>query len=186
MLGVRRAVVVIVAGLLLPGCSGASSPASSPAVSGTDAPGPVGAPTPPPAAFTALGDRTVDGDTFIAFVGGRRVRVRLIGVDAPETVKEGAPVGCFGPQASAYLEALLRPRTQLRGAYEAGGRTDRFGRDLWDVWLSDGRFVQGLLVGGGFARARQIRPQHEHAAFLARVQADARAARAGLWGACPA
>lgn len=174
----------------LAGCSdgpsngpGAGAQASGD-VGGVDTPGPSGAPAAPASAFRASVDRVVDGDTFVALVGGRRVRVRLVGVDAPETVKEGAPVGCYGPQASRYLKALLRPRSQVRGAYEAGGRTDRFGRDLWDVWLPDGRFVQGLLVGGGLARAREIRPQHEHAAWLARVQADARAARAGLWGVC--
>ena len=171
--------------IVLAGCGGGSSGASGTGpVAGVDAPGPSGAPAPPLSAFTATVDRVVDGDTFVALVGGRRVRVRVIGVDAPETVKEGAPVGCYGPQASAYLKALLRPRARVSGAYEAGGRTDRFGRDLWDVWLPDGRFVQGLLVSGGYARAREIRPQHEHAAWLARVQADARAARAGLWGAC--
>ena len=34
----------------------------------------------------------------------------------------------------------------MRAAYQDGGRRDRYGRDLWDVWLPDGRFVQAVLV----------------------------------------
>ena len=72
----------------------------------------------------------------------------------------------------------------MRAAYEDGGRRDRFGRDLWDVWLLDGTFVQAELLRIGAAEARAYPPHTEHADRLDRVERRARDARAGLWGAC--
>ncbi len=145
----------------------------------------VGDPRAPAGAFRARVVRVVDGDTFIARRDGRDLRVRLIGVDAPESVKPDSPVECFGPEASRVLHGLLADGTQVRGAYEAGGERDRFGRQLWDVWLSDGRFLQAVLVSRGAAEARLYFPQREHADLLAGLEDRARADRAGLWGSCP-
>jgi micrococcal nuclease len=142
-----------------------------------------GDPQPPGRAFGARVDRVVDGDTFIAVRRGVRVRVRLIGVNAPESVKPNWPVECWGPEASRLLKRLL-PGTRVRAAYQAGGRTDRYGRDLWDVWLPDGRFVQAVIVRRGAADAVAYRPQVEHVDLLARIDAAATAARRGLHGAC--
>ena len=57
----------------------------------------------PPAALSATVERVVDGDTFIARRGGRSLRVRLIGINAPESVKPGSPVECFGPESAQVL-----------------------------------------------------------------------------------
>jgi micrococcal nuclease len=146
--------------------------------------GAVGAVAPPDRSFRASVERVVDGDTVIALRRGERVRVRLIGVDAPESVRPDHPVECWGRQASRVLTRLLPVGARVRAAYQDGGRRDAYGRDLWDVWLPDGRFVQGALVRRGAAEAVAYRPQVEHAAFLDRVEARARDRGAGLWGAC--
>jgi len=146
-------------------------------------PGPVESPTLPVGAFTATVVRVVDGDTFLASVnGGRAQRIRVIGVDTPETVKPDTPVRCYGPQASAFTKHLLQPGTRISAAHEAGGDTDRYGRQLWDVWLPDGRFLESVLVASGAARAYPYRPQVEFAPLLARLQAQSQAAARGLWG----
>lgn len=144
-------------------------------------------PTPPTDAFGATVERVVDGDTFLAHVDGssRRLRVRIIGVDSPETVKPEQPTQCFGRQASAYLKKLVE-RRKVRAAYQPGGRRDRFDRELWDVWLPDGTFVAGQLVEQGYARSVRIRPQVRHADYLRALERRASNERRGLWGACPA
>src|SRR5437764_768828 len=130
-------------------------------------PGPVGSPQIPAAAFTASVVRVVDGDTFLARVGsGPDVRVRVIGIDTPETVKPDTPVRCYGPQASAFTKHLLPAGSQVRAAHEPGGDLDRYGRQLWDVWLPDGRFLESVLVAGGAARAYPFPPQTSYAALL--------------------
>jgi micrococcal nuclease len=110
--------------------------------------------------------------------------VRLIGIDAPESVRPEAPVECFGPEAAAALRALLARGTVVRAAYQAGGPVDQFGRQLWDVWLEDGRFVQAELVRRGAAEARVYRPHAQHADVLDRLEEAAREDDIGLHGAC--
>jgi micrococcal nuclease len=170
----RRGFVVVGLVLALVGCA----PASASYAATT-------APTAPGRAFTARVDRVVDGDTFIAVHRGELVRVRLIGVDAPESVRPGYPVECWGHEASAVLTLLLPVGTRVTAAYQAGGRRDRYGRDLWDVWLPDGRFLQGALVRTGATEAYPYRPQVAHAAYLETVETRARARDVGLWGHCP-
>jgi len=152
-------------------------------------PGPVISPPVPADAFAAQVVRVVDGDTLLAQVGGagqpgfgQPVRVRVIGVDTPETVKPDTPVRCFGPQASAFTKHLLPPGTLVRAAHEAGGDVDRYGRQLWDVWLPDGRFLESVLAAAGAARAYPFPPQVEHAALIASLADVARRERRGLWG----
>ena len=170
----RRGLVVVGVLFALAGCSPVS--ASSAGTTSPPAPG---------RAFTARVDRVVDGDTFVAVRRGELVRVRLIGVDAPESVRPGFPVECWGREASAVLTRLLPVGTRIAAAYQDGGRRDRYGRDLWDVWLPDGRFLQGVLVRTGATEAYPYRPQVEHAAYLETVETRARTRDVGLWGRCP-
>src|SRR5213593_3977502 len=53
----------------------------------------------------------VDGDTLEVTWQGRPERVRLLGVDTPETVDPHRPVGCFGPEAAAFTHRRLQGRT---------------------------------------------------------------------------
>jgi micrococcal nuclease len=141
-------------------------------------------PAEPGRTFSARVVRVVDGDTFIARPTGshRDDRVRIIGVDTPETVKPNTPVRCYGPQASALTKHLLRPGLLVRASYEHGGNQDRYGRELWDVWLPDGRFLAGILVSSGAARAYPISPQTAYAGALRDLAHAAQDARRGLWG----
>lgn len=181
----------VVAVVLLGGCSPSTSapvPAVTSAQPGGTATIGQPAPRPPAAAFEAVVTAVVDGDTLRATVAGRRgeVKVRLIGVDTPETRRPGVGVQCWGPQASAAMSALAPPGTRLRAAFQPEQRTDRYGRDLWDLWLPDGRFLQGELVARGDAVARSYPPTTAHASYLEGLQDAARAAMLGLWRACPA
>src|SRR4051794_26258762 len=147
-------------------------------------PGAVESPAMPPGAFAARVVRVVDGDTLLASPAGGSgaVRVRGIGVDTPETVKPGLPVACYGPQASAVPKHLLPPGGVTPAAQGAGGDVDRFGRQLWDVWLPDGRFLESVRAAAGAAGAYPSPPQVEHADVIARLAAQARGQRRGLWG----
>jgi len=147
-------------------------------------PGAVESPAIPSDAFAARIDRVVDGDTFLARVAGASgpVRVRVIGIDTPETVKPGTPVRCYGPQASTFTKHLLPAGTIIRADHEPGGDTDAFGRQLWDVWLPDGRFLESVLAAAGAARAYPYPPQTEYAELLGRLADQAEQTGRGLWG----
>jgi micrococcal nuclease len=135
---------------------------------------------PLPVGIDAVVDRVVDGDTLV--VSGRRVR--LIGIDTPETVKPDSDVECFGPQASAATKALVPAGTAVRLVTDVE-RQDRYGRDLAYVYRSrDGLFVAGYLAREGFGRALSIKPNVAQRARIAALADDARAAGRGLWGEC--
>jgi len=150
----------------------------------TTAPLPAASPdvlvTPLPAGQDGTVDRVVDGDTLI--VDGRRVRI--IGVDTPETVKPNTPVQCYGPEASAATKALLPKGTAVR-LVRGADPTDRYGRDLAYVYRSrDGLFLEGYLAQEGFARTLAIAPNTVHRQDLAALVAQARSTNRGLWAAC--
>lgn len=134
-----------------------------------------------PAAATAVVTRVVDGDTVEARIDGKVEDVRYIGVDTPETVKPGAPVDCFGPQASAFNHRLVEGR-EVRLVFGVE-RRDVYGRLLAYVYLGR-RFVNAELIRRGLARTLTIPPNDRFAPLLARLELGAARAGRGLWGAC--
>jgi micrococcal nuclease len=128
--------------------------------------------------------RVVDGDTLVADVGGNEERVRLIGIDTPESVKQGAPVECFGKEASAHAKELLPEGTPVRLVLDVEER-DRYERLLAYVYrASDGLFVNLALATDGYAGLLTYPPNVAHTDDFRRAVADARAAGSGLWAAC--
>jgi micrococcal nuclease len=127
--------------------------------------------------------KIVDGDTIHVMAGGRRVKVRYIGVDTPETHRPGTPVQCYGRAASAFNARLVSGRrVELRTDAET---RDRYGRLLAYVYRRpDGLFVNAELVRRGYATTLTIPPNVSHAAELLRLQREARSAGRGLWSAC--
>src|SRR5687768_4909974 len=83
----------------------------------------------------------VDGDTIDVEIGGRDERVRLIGVDTPESVRPDSPVECFGPEAASFTTSLLPTGTALHLERDPEARDD-YGRLLAYVYRAeDGLFV---------------------------------------------
>ena len=125
----------------------------------------------------------VDGDTVVLDLQGSTETVRLIGIDTPETVHPSKPVECFGPQASAYLQALLKPDTRVRIQRDIEAR-DRYNRLLVYIYLLDGTFVNDELLRQGFARTLRIEPNTTFATQFASTETGARTNRVGLWQVC--
>jgi micrococcal nuclease len=91
------------------------------------------------AATTAVVLKVVDGDTvdIVDDVRGR-LRVRLLGIDTPETKKPNYTIGCWGPEASQFAqETLLGQRVALIPD-PTQDRTDRYGRTLAYLDKADG------------------------------------------------
>ncbi|HYF26243.1 MAG TPA: thermonuclease family protein [Baekduia sp.] len=127
--------------------------------------------------------RVVDGDTIHVQVDGRREKVRLIGVDTPESVKPGTPVECFAKAASAFTKQALDGR-RVRLTTDAEER-DRYGRLLAYVRRKpDGWFHNAELVRQGYAMVLTIPPNVAHAERFRRLAREAREAGRGLWRAC--
>src|SRR5680860_1548743 len=121
-------------------------------------------------------ERHVDGDTLWV---EDRVKVRLIGVDTPETKHPSRAVECFGREASDLLSELLPLGTDVRLAYDVE-REDRYGRTLAYLYrVEDGLFVNAELVREGYAQAYTVPPNVAHVDEFLALQAEAREARRG-------
>ena len=128
--------------------------------------------------------RVVDGDTIVVRTGGTDERVRLIGIDTPESVDPRTPVECFGKEASEHAEGLLPEGTPVRLVRDAEAR-DRFGRLLAYVYrVDDGLFVNLALAEDGYADVATFPPNVAHADEFVAAVARAREAGRGLWSAC--
>ncbi len=136
-------------------------------------------PDPPKDAVTAKVQRVSDGDTFVATVRGRRERVRVIGVDTPESVDPNRPDEPFGEEASNFAKHYLDGETvRLAGDVEP---RDRYGRLLAYVWLRDGTFWNALLAAEGYAQQLTIPPNVTYASLFGRLVRQAREHDRGLW-----
>jgi micrococcal nuclease len=128
--------------------------------------------------------RVVDGDTIVASIGGRDERVRLIGIDTPETVKPDSVVECFGPEASAFTKSLLPKGTELRLERDVEARDD-YDRLLAYVYrASDGVFVNLEVIRSGYASVLTYPPNVAHSAEFVAAAREAESAARGLWTAC--
>lgn len=125
-------------------------------------------------------ERVVDGDTLM-LEGGEKVR--LIGVDAPESVKPGSETECFGKESSEYLKQKLEGET-ITLQKDTTDR-DRYGRLLRYVYV-DQEFINELLVSEGYARAKSYPPDQREEERLWQAERSAKEKGLGLWGKCPA
>lgn len=126
----------------------------------------------------------IDGDTIELDIGGTTERVRLIGIDTPETVSPSVPDQCYGAEASAALTELLPPGTEVTIERDREAR-DRYGRLLLYVTRrSDDLAVNLWLVSNGFADVVIYPPNDSLEGPLLVALADAQAQPIGLWAHC--
>jgi micrococcal nuclease len=167
---IRRCLLLLLP-LLVVACSGGGSDATS---------------TSRRADGQATVTRVVDGDTIVVDLGDRTEKVRLIGIDTPETKDPRKPVQCYGKEASKRTEALLPEGTAVRLERDVELR-DRYGRLLAYVFRQpDGLFVNLELARGGYAQVLTIPPNVANADRFVAAVAEARRAGRGLWSACGA
>jgi micrococcal nuclease len=126
----------------------------------------------------------VDGDTIRVRLSAGDERVRLLGIDTPETHGAGGLVECYGAEATTRARQLLPAGTTVRLVRDREAR-DRYGRLLAYVYRADdGLFVNLALAEEGFADVLPIAPNLAHAGELDAAVGAARAAGRGLWRRC--
>jgi micrococcal nuclease len=126
----------------------------------------------------------VDGDTIDISISGKTERVRLIGINTPETKHPTKGIECFGPEASAYLEQLLPKGTALRVERDIEAR-DIYGRLLLYIYVADtGLFVNLDVVARGFAQPMVFEPNTAYKLEFAQAATQAERSNIGMWQAC--
>ncbi|MFA5712378.1 thermonuclease family protein [Mycolicibacterium sp.] len=137
-----------------------------------------------PVAVTATVLRVVDGDTIDVRDDVRgRLRIRILGIDTPETKKPGYTVGCWGPQATEFARAnLVEQRVAI--VYDpTQGMHDRYGRTLAYLVKADGwdYSVEAARAGMAHAYVYGGKPVQRYPQIAA-AEREAKAAGRGLWG----
>lgn len=125
--------------------------------------------------------RVVDGDTIVVDIGGEEHKVRLIGIDAPESVasskyldRTGKENTREGEKASNFVKDLLAD-TETVYLQKDVSETDRYGRLLRYVWLElpeddedmeeiSTKMLNGILVWEGIAEPAAYAPDTAHQA----------------------
>jgi len=130
--------------------------------------------------FTVV--KAVDGDTIdINIPDGeyKHTRIRLWGVDTPETKKPNTPIMYFGPEASEFTKELVLGKAVTIYLDEKQTR-DKYDRLLAYVQLGDGRYLNEVLLSEGYAYA-DLRFKHGFYHKYKQLEASARRGKKGLW-----
>ncbi|PWJ70195.1 nuclease-like protein [Ruminococcaceae bacterium R-25] len=112
-------------------------------------------------------ERVVDGDTIIVHdPDGNRLRVRLTGINAPESVLEDESKNTEeGRDASKFLKELLADVKTVYLEYDEG-RYDQYERTLAYVWIDTGStyiMVNEIMLATGHAKPVYIKPNLRYA-----------------------
>jgi len=132
--------------------------------------------------------KVVDGDTIWVTIGHWFPKVRMIGLDTPETVHPSKPVEYFGKEASNFAKRVLTAR-KVRLSYD-WNKYDKYSRLLAYVWLpvqynNSTKYVlfNLLAIINGYGHAYLYFPfKDEYMKIFKQAQDYARENSIGLWG----
>jgi micrococcal nuclease len=131
-------------------------------------------------------ERAVDGDTLILKINGERERVRLVGMDSPESVKPHSPVECFGKEASIHAKEILKNKKLEFVPDSSQDTRDRFGRLLGYVFIVENdkkvNFAEKMIFDG-YAYEYTYNKSHPYRYQLdfKKAQKSAKENKRGLW-----
>ena len=120
----------------------------------------------------------IDGDTIVVEIEGKEEKVRLIGVETPETVHPSKPVEYFGKEASEFTKNVVEGK-KVRLEYDWQTR-DKYGRLLAYVYLEDGTFLNAEIIKKGYGFAYTKYP-FKYLDEFRKFEREARENKSGLW-----
>ena len=119
--------------------------------------------------------RVIDGDTILLADGER---VRLIGVDTPETKHPQKPVERFGKEAYLFTKRMVEGK-EVHLEYD-WQRRDKYNRLLAYVYLLDGTFLNAEIIKQGYGFAYTRFP-FKYLEEFRKYEREARENKRGLW-----
>ncbi|MBS3906950.1 MAG: thermonuclease family protein [Syntrophaceae bacterium] len=119
--------------------------------------------------------RVIDGDTLMLSNGQK---VRLIGVDTPETKHPKKSVQHFGKEAYLFTQKMVEGK-EVRLEYDWREK-DKYGRPLAYVYLMDGTFLNAEIIKQGYGFAYTKFP-FKYLEEFRRYEKEARENGKGLW-----
>ena len=125
--------------------------------------------------------KVIDGDTIEIERYGKAEKVRMIGIDTPETLDPRKPVQCFGKEASDKSKDLLSGGRVRLEFDPIVGEKDKYNRLLAYVW-SDNELVNLKLIKEGYANEYTYRSQsYKYQNEFKNAQTVAKESSIGFW-----
>lgn len=127
--------------------------------------------------------RVIDGDTFVVTIDDTETTIRMIGIDAPESVasedyyEENTPEGLV---ASEFTKKLLSSAS-VALEYDVE-TTDKYGRTLAYVYLDDMTMINELLLENGMAELCIIPPNEKYSDRFYSAMKKAKKEKKGFYG----
>jgi len=125
--------------------------------------------------------KVVDGDTIDVSINGKTKRLRLIGINTPETVDPRTVVQCFGKEASDKAKELLTGKKVSLEADSTQGELDKYSRLLRYVFLEDGTNFNLYMIKEGYAYEYTYSTPYKYQVEFKAAQVYAKANNKGLW-----
>ena len=125
--------------------------------------------------------KVVDGDTIQIDINGTLEKLRLIGINTPETVDPRKPVECFGKEASAETHKLADGKIVRLEYDNSQSLRDAYNRLLVYVYLEDGEMINRKLVAEGYAYEYTYMTPYKYQKEFRDLQNFARTQGRGLW-----
>lgn len=126
--------------------------------------------------------KVVDGDTLDIDMNGTIERIRLIGMDTPETVDPRKVVQCFGKEASDKAKEILSEKRVSIEADNSQGERDSYKRLLRYVYLEDGTFFNKYMIAEGYAHEYTYQSiPYKYQEEFKEAEKQARETKKGLW-----
>lgn len=119
--------------------------------------------------------KVVDGDTII-LNGGEKVR--LIGINTPETKDLRKPVQYFGKEAFEFTKSLVEGK-KVRLEYDLNIK-DKYGNTLAYIYLEDGTFLNAEIIKQGYGSVYTKFPFKYFEEFRM-YEREARKNKVGIW-----
>lgn len=132
---------------------------------------------------SAVITKITDGDTYHVELNGEDVKVRLIGVDTPESVapesyrKENT---AEGSKVSELVKEKISIGDTVYLEYDTS-EADRYGRRLAYVYFADGTMVQDWLLSNGYATVYTLEPDTKYAEHFEELESQAKEQEVGIW-----
>lgn len=130
---------------------------------------------------------TVDGDTIKVEIDGDEKTIRLIGIDAPESVNPDTSLNTeYGELSSEYLKTLMENTTNIYLEYDVSTE-DTYGRTLAYVWISptadspETNMLNAILVKNGYAKDTVYLPNNKYSDIFMNLRIQACENKTGLW-----
>lgn len=127
--------------------------------------------------------KVIDGDTLHINKDGTDEKVRLIGINTPETVDPRTPVQCFGKEASNRMKELAEGKSVKLEYDDSQSLRDAYGRLLAYVYLEDGEMLNRKMVAEGYAYEYTYLTPYKYQSEFRSLQNLARTSGRGLWAA---